>query len=553
MAGAGEGHEFEIKLLLRRQDVKRLRRHPVLFAGFEKATPLRQDSVYFDDRRRTLRREGAALRVRRAGGRRVQTIESLNGNGRSNRCDEWQTELAGTRPDLAVAAGTPLAPIFAKLRAPLEPVFETRIVRTELPLRYGNSEILLALDVGEIDTGRARAPICEIELGLKRGQRGDLFRLAQELDVAAPLELSYARRSARGYALLEETTEHVAKATDLDLHAGLSRAEAFRAIAHDCLRHMVENRAGVARGQADALHQLRIAVRRFRTTMTLFRDVVPGTGADEMKAQLRWLREQTGAARDLDVFLGEVVEPIRACLPKDKAVAEFLRHVKKRRTEAYRAARAAVLSAQFRRLAVQLAAWVEDGDWRGEADTLTRTRQDAPIGIYAGEQLSKLRRKVRKHGRGLRAMDDAGRHALRIMAKKLRYAAEFFASLAAGKKARKRARELIAVLRRMQDALGGLNDIAVRKTLAAEIAGKISPGAGRRQSARKRVFVAQLIAGHQQANIGRLLDAAEEAYAEFRKVKPFWKRMVRSPASFDLREPSAVIGAAASEERRKAA
>jgi triphosphatase len=536
MAGAGGPREIEIRLLLRRQDVTRLRRHPVLFAGFEQAGEVRQDSVYFDDRRQTLRKEGLSLRVRHAGGRRVQTIKSHNSNGSPIERGEWQTELTSGRPDLCAAVGTPLARVLAKLRDPLEPVFETRVSRTAFPLRYGDSQILLALDQGEIDTGTARAPICELELELRSGRAGDLFRLAQELDAAVPLELSYATKSARGYALLDEASEVVAKARDFDVRAGLSRAEAFRAIAHDCLRHMVENRAGVARGQAEALHQVRIAVRRFWTTLTLFRDVVSGGGADEVKAQLRWLRAQTGDARDLDVFLSEVIEPIRARFPKDRAVTEFYRHVKKRRTAAYRAARAAILSPQFRRHAMRIAAWIEDGDWRADADTLTRTRQDAPIEIHAGEQLSALRRKVRKHGRSLRAIDDAGRHELRIKAKKLRYAAEFFAGLAIGKKARKRAKELIAVLRGLQDALGGLNDIAVRKTLAAEIAGKISPSAGRRQSAREQAFVGQLIAAHQQTNIGRLLDAAEEAYADFRKVKPFWKARRRRSALLAIPE-----------------
>jgi len=531
MTGAGGPREIEVKLLVRRQDITRLRRHPVLFAGFENAgAPVRQDSVYFDDRRHSLRRAGVSLRVRHIGERRVQTIKALDGNGSAIDRGEWQREVASSRPDLSAAAGTPLAPMLAELRDPLEPVFETRVSRTEIPLRYGDSDILLALDEGEIDTGKARAPICEVELELQRGRPADLFRLAQELDGKIPLTLSYATKSARGYALLDGG-EAIAKAQDLDLHAGMTRAEAFRAIAHDCLRHMVENRAGVARGKAEALHQVRIAARRFRTTMTLFRDIVSGKGADEVKTQLRWLREQTGPARDLDVFLSEVIEPIRAQFPQDRAVGNFHRHVKQRRAAAYRTARSAILSAQFRRLAVRVAGWIEDGDWRSGADALTHTRQDAPIELYAGEQLSLLRRKVRKHGKMLRAMDDEGRHELRIKAKKLRYAVEFFTALATTKKERKRAKELVAVLRRLQDALGGLNDIAVRKSLAAELAGKIAPASGGKQSARERLFIMELIAEHQEANVGRLLDDAETAYADFRKVKPFWKVRMRQPVS----------------------
>lgn len=520
--------ETEIKLLLRQQDVTRLRNHPVLWAGFEKAgQPSHQASVYFDDRRHTLRREGLSLRVRQIGDRRIQTIKALNGTAGPIDRGEWQADVAGTRPDLSAAAGTALQPLLPKLRNPLEPVFETRVARTAFPVQYGDSEIVVALDQGEIDTGKASAPICEVELELKRGNRGDLFRLAEQLDGTIPLELSYATKSARGYALLDASDADFGKAEDVHLRPGMSLADAFRVVAHDCLRHMVENRAGVIRREPEALHQMRIAIRRFRTTLSLFRDVVTGAGAEAVKNELRWLRDQTGPARDLDVFVTEVMVPIRGQHPKEKAVVSLHQHLRRRRLRAYSVARQAVLSPRFRKLAVQTAAWVEDGDWRTNVDALMHARQDAPVEVYAAEQLSALHRRVRRHGKRLREFDHEARHGLRVRAKKLRYAAEFLVRLAPAKKARKRAKALIAALKLMQDKLGGLNDIAVRKSLSSEIAGKIGPGAARKQSGRDRIFVAGLIAGHQEAHIDRLLDEAVEAYAEFRKVKPFWKGLAQ--------------------------
>jgi inorganic triphosphatase YgiF len=548
-AESAGSREVEIKLLLRRQDVARLRSHPVLWAGFQKAgDPSRQESVYFDDRRHTLRKEGVSLRVRQIGKRRIQTIKALNGTAGPIDRGEWQADVAGTRPDLSAAAGTALQPLLPKLRDPLEPVFETRVSRTAFPMRYGNSEIVVALDEGEIATGETSAPICEVELELKHGNSGDLFRLAEQLDGSVPLELSYASKSARGYALLDALDVNFGKAGNVRPSSGTSLADVFRMIGHDCLRHIAENRAAVARREAEPLHQMRIAIRRFRTTMTLFRDVVAGPGLEAAKAELRWLRDQTGPARDLDVFISEVMAPIRSEHPKEKAVISLHQHLRRRRLKAYTAAREAVLSARFRKLMVQLAAWVEDGDWRSNADALMRARQDAPIELYAAEQLSALHRKVRKNGKFLREFDHERRHRLRVQAKKLRYAAEFLAGLAPDKKARKRAKALIAALKEMQDKLGGLNDIAVRKSLSAEIAGKVGPGAARKQSGRDRIFVAGLIAGHQEAHIGRLLDEAVDAFAEFRKAKPFWKELGRpavpvSPAASASVESAAPLAA----------
>ncbi|MGH8772251.1 MAG: CHAD domain-containing protein, partial [Burkholderiales bacterium] len=62
-------------------------------------------------------------------------------------------------------------------------------------------------------------------------------------------------------------------------------------------------------------------------------------------------------------------------------------------------------------------------------------------------------------------LDSAGRHRLRIAVKKLRYAAEFFASLFA----KKRAQKYIASLMALQDVLGTLNDAAVAGRLLASL------------------------------------------------------------------------------------
>lgn len=307
------------------------------------------------------------------------------------------------------------------------------------------------------------------------------------------------------------------------LQPGTSRAEAFQAMAQHCLRLAEINRPAVARGKPDGLHQIRIAFRRLRTAMSLFRDVANGPGAEAIKEHLRWLRSKTGPARDLDAFINEVMLPIRTQHRKEKAVESFYQHLRRRRAQAYREAREAVLSPQFDKLVVEVGDWLQNGEWRGNASAAARAKHDAPVEIHAAEMLSEMHRKLRKKGRRLREFDEEARHRLRVQTKKLRYAAEFFASLAEGRKSRKRADAMIAALKRMQDKLGALNDIAVRKSLAAEIAGRVGPGSARKQSGRDRIYVAGLIAGHQEAHIGPLLDEAEKAFAAFRKVKPFWK------------------------------
>ena len=531
MADLRGPREIEVKLRLRREHVPRLRRHPLLSQGFKlSGKRQRQDSVYFDDRHRTLQKKGLSLRVRQIGERRIQTIKTANGHAGPIERGEWETAVTASRPDLAAAKGTPLERVLAKLRDPLEPLFETRVSRTAFPVQFGNSDITFTLDQGKIDTGKSTAPICELELELKNGSASDLFQLARRLDEKIPLELSYQTKSARGYSLLDESAADVGKAQEVFLRPGMSCADTFRAIAHECLRHMMQNREGIVQGNAEALHQMRIAVRRLRSTMTFFGDIVSSAGADDMKARFQWLRDLTGPARDFDVFVKETLAPLRAEFPKDRAVARFYRQAIRQQAKANGAIRKAVQSAEFRKLVVQTAGWIEGGDWRTGADALMRARQDAPIQYYAADQLSTLRRKVRKQGKFLSELDDRRLHRLRVRTKKLRYAAEFFSGLASSKKGRRQAREFIESLRALQDKLGILNDLAVHRTLSLQIARNAgSPSGLRAPNEHGMLLVPDMIAHRQDVSVERLLEEATEAFSEFRGVKRFWKSWPSKP------------------------
>jgi inorganic triphosphatase YgiF len=528
--------ETEIKLLVQPDDIHRLRHHPLLRGEFGKSVKSRLNAVYYDDRRRTLRQRGLTLRVRQAGKQRIQTIKALNGGDPAQRA-EWEAEIKGARPDLSKAAGTALQPILEKkVRGPLEPVFETKIARTAFPLHFGRSDIRVALDQGKIDTGRASAPVSEVELELARGKLGDLFRLALQLNQSVPLKLSYATKSTRGYALVEGKAGGGATANGIHLPPRSSAAEGFRLIGHECLRHLVDNFPGVTRGDAEALHQMRIAIRRLRTAISLFRDMVAGEEAEQITAELRWLRAATGPARDLDVFIKEVIAPIRGKHRQDKGLNGLYRHLRQRRRKAYADAREALMSMRCRELVLRIAIWAEVGQWRSNASALARARQRRPIGTHAAEQLRKLRRRIRKEGKAIAGLDDAARHKLRVEVKKLRYATEFFAGLFETKKARKRKRAFTETLKAFQDALGALNDVAVRKSLSAEIANRVGPRYFDQESGRARIFVAGLVAGHQEAQATDLLREAKKTYGRFRTAKSFWKvspppiaRSVRGP------------------------
>ena len=102
---------------------------------------------------------------------------------------------------------------------------------------------------------------------------------------------------------------------------------------------------------------------------------------------------------------------------------------------------------------LDLVAWSEAGSWR--EDPQRQAAREEPLETFAAEVLARRRRKIRKRGRDLAKLDVAAQHRIRIEAKKLRYATEFFASLAATKKARERHRIFLKSLEGLQDISAG--------------------------------------------------------------------------------------------------
>jgi CHAD domain-containing protein len=207
----------------------------------------------------------------------------------------------------------------------------------------------------------------------------------------------------------------------------------------------------------------------------------------------------------------------------DPGVLGIVRDVKRRRARAHEESVATIRSARFRNLILNTAEWIEVGPWTKSDDDLLRLLREQPIIARAPGELAIRRKKLKRRGSNtLKELSPLQRHALRIAAKKFRYALEFFSNLFPGKTSARRCSEALLALKELQDALGGLNDIAIREQLASRIAlsrrfKSDVPGV------RQRAFAAGLIAGSQEAHAAALLDAAESAYTKFLNVKVFWR------------------------------
>lgn len=509
--------EIEVKLELPPASLPRFKKIPLLRGQKRRPESATEVSVYFDTDKHKLRKKGMMLRVRRSGDRYVQTIKSSRNFGPFSR-DEWESEIEGTAPDLRLAQGTALEPLLSdKFRRQLKPVFETRVRRTTYPLSNGTSEIALTLDKGKIATGRNSRPLCELEL--KRGDEADLFKVARELTQALPAQVALKSKSERGYEMLAGHDDAPVRAVAVDLSPGAAARDGFKAIGVACLKQMIGNEPALLAGDPEGVHQMRVGLRRLRAAISLFDDILQDLQTAALKNELKWLTGELGPARELEVLVTRVVAPVRRRHSRLNGISGLSRDLTQQRAAALARAQDAIRSPRFRVLTLEIAAWLESGQWTTPQDDLVRDQGDVAIETSAAAQLTRRFRKIRKQGKKLDRLDAKRRHKLRIQAKKVRYAAEFFADLFPGKKASRRRAKFLSALERVQDCLGDLNDIAVHEDRITAIANRRGLRSGRPDSA----FAAGLLTGREDARLDTVVASASDAHAALVKVKPFWR------------------------------
>jgi triphosphatase len=512
--------EVELKFALTPREAARLKRLALFRPGGRAAKSETLVSVYYDSDGFTLRDAGVSLRVRQKKSRSVQTLKALDPASGILRRKELENRIAGPGPDigrLRRMAGTK-ASFLDNLD--VTPVFETQIERTTGLMERGDAAAELAIDQGAVSSGKDSAPVCELEIELRRGDPAALFRMAREIGKAVPLRLAIRSKAEHGYRLVSGEDTGAEKAKPLALRSRMSTAEALQATGRNCLRQILANESGARDGDRNGVHQMRIGIRRLRSAMSVFGDVVADDQTTRLRADLKWLSGQLGAVRDTQVFLAEVLQPLQQQTLNASGIEELSSDFEARRLRAERQARRVLGSRRHRDLILAAHEWNEAGVWLRNEDPLVAFNRDRPVKRYAAEELARRRKKLIKRARKLADLDPPHRHQVRILAKKLRYATEFFRGLYTGKQESARSEESLDALKRMQDILGELNDIQTREALMREV---VRRGKDKcRPPSPDRAFAAGLVFAGEDAKTKQLLQRAIDAAADFAAQEPFW-------------------------------
>jgi triphosphatase len=329
-------------------------------------------------------------------------------------------------------------------------------------------------------------------------------------------------KAERGFALADDNEPNSIEAGPIALKPDLPAAEAFRMIAHACIRDFRLNEPLLlARRSAEPLHQARVALRRLRSALSLFKPIVRDQKYERLKRRLRAVSHQFGDARNLDVYIAHITTPNargRGGLPPSPSRLPM--RVQAARERAYAGIVRTLRSQLFRHLMQDLVTWVESGSWCTSDAAKRRAGREQTVEVFASRVLERSRRKLQQDGRRLDRLPPDGRHRIRIEAKKLRYASEFFSGLWTDRKHHKRYKIFAASLEDLQTCLGDLNDIQTGHEIAAGmIDGKVALAGGP-----EAVDAAAGQANKQNKRTGALLISACKAYERFSSAKPFWKR-----------------------------
>ncbi len=221
----------------------------------------------------------------------------------------------------------------------------------------------------------------------------------------------------------------------------------------------------------EAIHQMRIATRRLRIALRMFRRMLPTEEGKRFRKDFRWFAQALGEVRDLDVY----AENFRTYLheiPQDQLqdLGGYELHLRRARSEARSELCGLFSDERYARLITLFGAFLDGAPTPGALRRWRSFRVSDGFKKY----LRKSAKRVQKLGRKIGYDAEAKKlHRLRIRAKRLRYELEFFTavlpSLAKVAKATKALQDMLGTHQDACTASARLEDYA--KALRARTGG----------------------------------------------------------------------------------
>ncbi|MDJ1370351.1 CYTH and CHAD domain-containing protein [Gulosibacter molinativorax] len=334
---------------------------------------------------------------------------------------------------------------------PLLPVVRIRTERTttELYGEDGSARAEIVADVVDATVLRSDVNVhevwAEVEVELAASEPESTFGGIEELLGAAGIERSPSA-SKLGHILADvpplERPDADSAAVEVALAALAEHFGRFQAL-----------EGAVANDEPDAVHQARVALRRMRSILQVYRKVFDRGDADRLRDELRWAGEKLGGPRDAEVIQSELIELLDSLEP-EQLVGPVRARIQTELAERH--------DREFGKLLVAMASprwdsvFASATEFIVEVPATSAGRRPARVTLdrLAGESVAKTAQRnkaAKKHPEALE-----GWHEVRKGAKGARYAHEVLAGI--GSKGAERRREK---WKKVTSAFGEVQDCVI--------------------------------------------------------------------------------------------
>jgi inorganic triphosphatase YgiF len=471
--------EIELKLALPCVDPSTLERLlsrlPLL--SRRRATRERLHNTYYDTPNGMLSQQRVALRIRRLGNDDqpvwLQTLKT-GGSGESalSQRGEWEAAVQGAALEWGMLQATPwpqLDPDGALFQS-LAARFTTDFIRTRWTVRnhLDGSVVEIALDQGHILSGGHSAPICELELELKAGQPPALFEMARQIASAVAVLPLGVSKSQRGFALADNAQDQPTRARPPALASETPVDEAAHRVLHEILHHFNANlHTLLTSDDPEVVHQARVAWRRLKTALALFKKTALVQAAPVLQA-LDPLLKELGKLRDLEVAnlqtLPMLANAYVAGSPKRKAHWQALQEAMASATQGqHQRVRQTLFDPAAGATLLALTEWLEITGTTSNQPANDSAIQTQDLRAWARLRMERLQTQLKASQKKTKKSDHL--HRTRILAKRLRYGVETLRAVLPKRRAQQWHRR--AAL--LQNAMGAERDLQQALRLAKRL------------------------------------------------------------------------------------
>lgn len=200
----------------------------------------------------------------------------------------------------------------------------------------------------------------------------------------------------------------------------------------------------------ESVHQFRVAMRQLRVVLHIFRKQDEAGRLKSVRDALKLIAAEAGRKRDIDVMIGEIVQPLLSDADGDD-IHELVAPLERQREAAGDHVRQSLRSVDAKCLFEALSDLP-----RQISDAAQAAGDETPAAKFAHRDLRKRWRHIVATAQRLDRLSATELHEFRKLIKKLRYAFGHFAPLYDKKEGYK----FVKALQRLQDAFGYLNDVA---------------------------------------------------------------------------------------------